>query len=149
MSTAWKPSYGLWDEPPREWRRIEPEHAHALIAAQEITCDDCGDVIPIGGPVRVFCDQDGITHHHFCGRCVVAFAERRTLERLMDEIVLMCPHARSKGRVTQQLLAKGYRLADVRLAFDKLLEDGGLERDRRGMVRASSSAETLFDEVQA
>jgi hypothetical protein len=149
VSPAWKPSYGLWDAPPREWRKLLPEHAHALIATREITCDDCGDVIPIGGPVRVFCDQDGIPHHHFCGRCVVAYAERKTLERLMGDIVAMCPHPRSRGRATQQLLARGYRLADVRLAFDELLEDGRLERDRRGMVSARQAVETLFDEVQS
>jgi len=148
MTTTWKVEYGLWDSPPREWRKIDPEHAHALAEGQEIRCSDCGDVIAPSGPVRVFVDQDGEAFRFFCGPCVVAFAQRRTQEHLMAEIVAMCPHPRSKGRVTQQLLGKGYRLGDIRLAFEELLEEGQLQADRRGMVKTKTTDETLFTEEE-
>jgi hypothetical protein len=149
VKTAWKIEFGLWDAPRREWRKIEPEHAHALVAAQPVRCDDCGDLIPASGPVRVFVDQDGVTHHCFCGRCVVVYAQRRMQERLMSEIVTMCPHARSKGMVTRQLLMKGYALADVRFAFEELLREGELVADRRGMVSAARRVVSLFEEEEA
>ena len=137
----WRAVYGLWDSPPKEWRKVTPEHAHALVAAQEVVCDDCGDRIKAEGPLRIFVDQDGLTHHFFCAACVRAFAERKTLERIASSILDKCPHWRSRGRVTQQLLSEGFRLLDVRSAFLELEEDGQLERDKRGMVRARVESE--------
>jgi hypothetical protein len=137
-ATAWKPEFGLWDAPKAVWTKLAPEDTAELLAcgAELPPCRTCGDTLTPGGPNRVFVDQDGVLAGAYCARCVIASIERRRQEALQVTILERAPKkGRSKGLLSNELMAEGFRLGDIRLALEELLANGRLTQYRQFVKR--------------
>lgn len=116
---------------------LKGEQAHALVAVTEVRCRDCGRVIVAEGPLRVLVRETGEIGSGLCGVCVRMFAAARSAQMLREEIVRrvgFSKSGRSRGMLTRELLREGWRLVDVRTAFDVLLDDGEIVNEK-GMVK--------------
>lgn len=122
------------------WVKVDPDQAHALInGGFGIDCHTCHSPVRPGGPVRVFVNEvTGEITRAYCGRCVKNYIARKRIEAIKSEILTRIYKGRSKGWLTKELLREGRYLADVREAFEELLDAGDLVQVK-GLVRRPSS----------
>lgn len=153
-STVWGVERGEWRVCPtchqawlaeRKWAKVAPELVAEILAAgvELPACKTCAGPLRVEAgrtPLLFVVEKTGEVASGYCRGCIEQWRSQKTAAALRGEILSRIDRrGRSKGLLSLELVKQGRQIADVRDAFQALLDAGELVQ-HRGYVRLPSGA---------